>query len=277
MSQQATLEEETSLEGASTELRIAYEEWKRNQKERSIGYDNGPYWQFLLAHAGVPVIGISEVAHSELACFSDDYPWAGYIAHCRTISKCMFSDIIQTPSILLWIKCGPSPQRNDYDGLFTSLFPMQIPIDKGKGRALESAWDDWGDMELQNNDEIWDQLPPPPPQKKKHGQYEGEMQDESFTRQAIRRKQQITAESLKQRQSRMCHATNAKLKVCPSSNRSRTTVFICIEVEGELERERELIIRPCWSDYWDQYAETQHFYHDYCDEWDLCKALDPGA
>ena len=242
MSQQATLEEETSPEGASMELRIAYEEWKRNEKERSIGYDDGPYWQFLLAHAGVPVVGISEVADSELACFSDDYPRAGYIVHRRTISKRMFSDIIQTPSIPVWIEWGPSPQRNDYDGLFTSLFPTQIPIDKGKGRALESAWDDWGDMELQNNDEIGDQLPPPPPRKKKHGQYEGETRDEFFTRRAIRRKQRIAAESSKQRQSRMQRATNAELQVCPSSNRSGTTVFIWIEVEGEPERERELII-----------------------------------
>ena len=94
MSRQATLKEETSLEGASTELGIAYEEWKRNEKERSIGYDDGPYWQFLLAHAGVPVVGISEVADSELACFSDDYPQAGYIVHRHTISKRMFSDKI---------------------------------------------------------------------------------------------------------------------------------------------------------------------------------------
>ena len=75
----------------------------------------------------------------------------------------------------------------------------------------------------------------------------------------------------------MHHTTNAKSKVCPSLNRSGTTVFIWIKVEGELEREWELIIRQCWSDYWDQYAETQCFYHDYCDEWDLCKVLDPGA
>ena len=46
--------------------------------------------------------------------------------------------------------------------------------------------------------------------------------------------------------------------------------------EGELEREQELITKWSWSYYY-QYAETQHFYHDYCDEWDLCKALNPGA
>ena len=115
MLQQATLEEETSPEGASTEHGITYEEWKRNEKERSIGYDDGPYWQFLLAHAGVPVVGISEVANSELACFSNDYPWAGYIVHCHTISKHMFSDIVQTPSIPVLIQWDPSLQRNDYD------------------------------------------------------------------------------------------------------------------------------------------------------------------
>ena len=112
----------------------------------------------------------------------------------------MFSNIVQTPGIPVWIEWGLSPQGNDYDELFTSLFPMQIPIDKGKGRALESAWDDWGDMELQNNNDIGDQLPPPPPQEKKHGQYEGETWDEFFMRQAIRWKQRITAESSKQRE-----------------------------------------------------------------------------
>ena len=81
----------------------------------------------------------------------------------------MFSNIVQTPSIPAWIEWGLSPQRNDYDGLFTSLFPMQIPIDTGKGRALESAWDNWGDMELQNNDEIGDQLPLLPHKKRNMG------------------------------------------------------------------------------------------------------------
>ena len=243
MSRQAMLEEETSLEGASTEHGMTYEEWKRNEKERSIGYDDGPYWQFLLAHAGVPVVGISEVADSELACFSNDYPRAGYIVHHRIISKHMFSNIVQTHSIPVWIEWGPSLQRNDYDGLFTSLFPTQIAIDKGKGRALESAWDNWGDMELQNNNEIGDQLLPPPPRKKKHGKYEGETWDEFFTRRAIRQKQWIAAESLKQRQSRMHCTTNAESKVCPSSNRSRTTVFIWIKVEDKLEREQELITK----------------------------------
>ena len=99
MSWQATLKEETSLEGASMECRITYEKWTRNENKRSVGYDDGPYWQFLLAHASVPVIGISEVADSELTCFSNDYPQAGYIVHHRTISKHMFSDIVQTPSI----------------------------------------------------------------------------------------------------------------------------------------------------------------------------------
>ena len=74
MLQQTMPEEGTSPEGASTECRITYKEWKRNKNKRSVGYDNGPYWQFLLAHAGVPVVGISEVADSELTCFSNDYP-----------------------------------------------------------------------------------------------------------------------------------------------------------------------------------------------------------
>ena len=65
-------EEATSPEDATE----TYEEWKgkEKEKEKSVGYDDGPYWQFLLARAGVPVIGISEVADSELTCFSDDYP-----------------------------------------------------------------------------------------------------------------------------------------------------------------------------------------------------------
>ena len=132
-------------------------------------------------------------------------------------------------------------------------------------------------MELQNNDETGDELLPPPPQKRKHGKYKGETQDEFFMRWAIRQKEWIAAESSKQRQSRMHHAMNAKLNVCPSSNRSGTTVFIWIKVEGEPEREQELITKQSWSYYWDQYAETQCFYHDYCNEWDLCKVLDPGA
>ena len=62
-------------------------------------------------------------------------------------------------------------------------------------------------------------------------------------RQAIRWKQQIAAKSLKQRQSRMHCAMNAELKVCLSSNRSGTTVFIWIKVEDKLEREQELITK----------------------------------
>ena len=131
------------------EHRKIYEEWKRKEKERSVGYEDGPYWQFLLAYTGVPVIGIPEIADSELACFSNNYPWAGYI--------------VQTPGIPVWVKWGLSLQRDHYDGLFTSLFPMRILINKGKGRALESAWDNWGDIELQNNDETGYQSLPPPP------------------------------------------------------------------------------------------------------------------
>ena len=83
-----------------------------------------------------------------------------------------------------------------------------------------------------------DQLPPPPPQKKKYGQYEGEMWDEFFTRWVIRWKQQISAESLNQRESRMYHAMDAESKVCLSSNRTRTTVFIWIEVDGDWKRSK---------------------------------------
>ena len=132
MLQQAMPEEETSPEGASMEHGTTYKEWKRKEKEKPVGYDNGPYWQFLLAHASVPVIGISEVADSELACFSNDYPWAGYIVHHWAISKCMFSDIVQTPSIPVWIKWAHDHKEMTMMDCLHPSSPCKYQLTKGR-------------------------------------------------------------------------------------------------------------------------------------------------
>ena len=45
-----------------------------NRKEQSSGYEDGFYWQYLLARSKVPISGITEVTKSKLLDFSIDYP-----------------------------------------------------------------------------------------------------------------------------------------------------------------------------------------------------------
>lgn len=302
-----SMEDEALQEDAGDEHTLTYAEWKHKQKEKEnpVGYDDAPYWQFLLARAGVPVVGISEVADSELAYFRDDYPRVGYIVHLDCIAKNTFRPIFsQVKSIPIWIEWGSSPQRDDYRGHFLALFPSQVEInkamatDKGKGRALPSTWDTapaWEPLPgwdtAPNSDETGDRsgrlrsadaappasIPSIPPRKKKHGQFEGETRDEFFARRAIERERRIAVESSKQKQRREGRASYAQSNQCPSSRKTGTTVFIWKEVGDQLEKEREQLTKGLWSRKWILYADSQRFYHDYCDEWDLCEALDPGA
>ena len=54
----------------------------------------------------------------------------------------------------------------------------------------------------------------------------------------------------------------------------RTKIF---KWEGEDEQVQEIMYHRAWSHVWEGYANSQHFYCDHCDEWDLCEALDPGV
>ena len=45
----------------------------------------------------------------------------------------------------------------------------------------------------------------------------------------------------------------------------------------EEEQVQEWVDKRAWSHEWILYGDTQCFYHSDCDEWDLCKALDPWA
>ena len=58
----------------STGDQLIITEGKGKGKEQSSSYEDGFYWQFLLAHSNVPISGITDVAKSELLNFSIDYP-----------------------------------------------------------------------------------------------------------------------------------------------------------------------------------------------------------
>ena len=109
----------------------------------------------------------------------------------------------------------------------------------------------------------------------KNGQFVGETRDEFFEWQVIRHEAKIAAESPKQTQSQESHTNNAKLQVCPSERKHWTAIFKWVENEkGEEEQVRERVDKRAWSHEWVLYTDSQQFYHDDCDEWDLCEALD---
>ena len=107
-----------------------------------------------------------------------------------------------------------------------------------------------------------------------NGQYEGETRNEFFKRQVIECEQWIATESAIQKQSRESRANHAKKNICPSKSKHWCKIF---KWEGEDEQVREIIYHRAWSLEWENYADSQHYYHDYCNEWDLCEAFDPGA
>ena len=262
-----------------------------NRKEQSSGYEDGFYWQYLLAHSKVPISGITEVTESELLDFSIDYPQAGYLVRDDYLSREVIRIIShRTESVPVWIVLGPKPMPCFKE--FNTFFPSPAQIEEArqrnnKGKSVDNGWDDWGDS--WNNIVLDDENAAPSgssqvpsstanlaKQKMVNGQYVGETQDKFFERQKIKRQAKIAAESPIQRQSREAREEYAKLQICPSNKKRFTAIFKWVENErGEEEQVREWIDKRAWSHEWLLYGDTQHFYHSDCDEWDLCKAFDP--
>lgn len=59
----------------------------RRREEQSSSYEDGFYKEFILAHANVPIVGIMEIAESELIDFLEEYPQTGYSVHDNFISR----------------------------------------------------------------------------------------------------------------------------------------------------------------------------------------------
>ena len=119
----------------------------------------------------------------------------------------------------------------------------------------------------------------PARRQKKNGQFVGETRDEFFQRMAQDRERWIASESAIQRQSRESRARDAKKHICPSERRTGTKIFKWDNGDGDdrVESVRGLLTRRIWSTEWRMYADSQRYYHDFCDQWDLCFALDPAG
>lgn len=293
--------DQTNVDGLSTEDREAleFESWwkgKEAEAASTTGYEDGLYWQYLLALGKVPPHAISSISQSELANFTSNYPRTGYWVRDDFIASKSLRQIYRTTHCVpVWVE-WISPYNNQAPEL-SDVRPSQQQIaqasklqmeseGKGKGKAVDHGWG--ADPEWENaapDDEVaapsgWSLDPPPPPKtpppprrKKVNGQYVDESRDEFFARMALARDRSIASESALQRQSRESRARNAQKQICPSTRRTGTTIYKW----DEDEQLRELVHHRAWSTEWRLYADTQRLYHDFCDQWDLCEALDPGA
>ena len=145
--------------------------------------------------------------------------------------------------------------------------------------TFDQGWDSWGDAGIATTSGLSQTTGLTHPmalakQKMVNGQYEGETHDEFFKRWAIKCEQWIATESAIQKQSRESHANHAKQNICPSKWKSWTKIF---KWEGKDEQVQEVVYHRAWSHKWEIHSDSKHFYHDQCDEWDLCEALDPGV
>ena len=120
-----------------------------NRKEQSSGYEDGFYWQYLLACSKVPISSITEVTKSELLNFSIDYPRAGYLVHDDHLSREVIHIISHcTESVPVWIVWGPKPMPRFKE--FNTFFPSPAQIKEArqrnnKGKSVDNGWDYWGD------------------------------------------------------------------------------------------------------------------------------------
>ena len=126
--------------------------WKQKEEEEAskTGYEDGLYWQHLLACTRVPGHAISAITESELVDFTLDYPRTGYLANEHFIAKSTLNSIYRsTESIPVWVE-WVSPYMTEIRE-FSDVSPSQSQIneamqiyaatdDKGKGKVADDAW-----------------------------------------------------------------------------------------------------------------------------------------
>ena len=142
-----------SVEGETNPKGVMTNEGSYQEKQPIRGYEDGYYWQFLLACANCPVSAISWITESELVDFTPEYLRTGYLVRPDSRNQMSLGRIAcVTKSIPVWFE-WQAPYHL-YTKELEDFWPSQSQIDearhsnKGKGKVLDNGWDSWGDADI---------------------------------------------------------------------------------------------------------------------------------